>query len=69
MKGFSVRIARIVIEYLNKRWPYLCREIVVGPDAHIHLNPRRKVRSLAPVEIVTSDGLREAEGHDFLKQI
>ncbi len=66
----TTKLALIVIEYLNRRYPDLCREIVVGTGAHVHRNPRRKVRSLGPVEIITSDGLSEGQaGHDFGGQL
>jgi hypothetical protein len=66
------KYARFAIEWLNRHYPYLCREVVVGTDAHIHRNPKKKdhtfqltqvgqqiAKSLAPVEIVTGDGITE----------
>lgn len=80
----TTRIARILIEFLNRHWPYLCREVVVPTGYHLHKDPTRQrvifnidgkevyrgtvetVKSLAPVEIVTSDGRTEEQaGHDF----
>ena len=46
----KTKIARGVIAWMNRRYPYLMREEVVGPNAHVHLNPRKKaLRAKYPV--------------------
>jgi hypothetical protein len=38
----QTKIARGIIGVLMRRYPFLMREAVVGPNAHVHLNPTRK---------------------------
>jgi len=38
----SARAAIYAIAWLKRAHPYLLREAVVGPNAHVHLNPTRK---------------------------
>lgn len=42
-----MKLIRLLIEYLNKKYPYIMREVVVGHGKHIHGNPpkgRKKVK-------------------------
>ena len=46
----SARAAKFAIAWLKRAHPYLLREAVVGPNAHVHLNPRKKaLRGKYPV--------------------
>jgi hypothetical protein len=75
----KAKAIRALIEFLNKKYPYLCREIVIGDKYHIHKNPQKKRVGLAPVEIVTddgnliqiitSDGLDPKDAYDFGKEL
>lgn len=38
----KIELVKALITWLYLHYPYLCREIVIGQDAHIHKNPRRK---------------------------
>lgn len=49
----QTKIARGIIRVLMRRYPFLMREAVVGPNAHVHLNPRKKAaraKNLPPIE-------------------
>ena len=40
--SLETRIMRAIIGWLWGRYPYLMRDIVVGPDKHLRRNPRRR---------------------------
>lgn len=35
------KIIRLIAKWMNKRYPYIMREVVVGHDKHIHSNPKK----------------------------
>lgn len=40
--SLSNRIVRAVIVWLVKRYPYQVKDVLLGPKAHIHRNPRKR---------------------------
>jgi hypothetical protein len=44
----KMKLIRRLIEWLNKRYPFLMLDVVVGPGRHIHKDPRKR-----PTAIVT----------------
>lgn len=44
----DARIARGIIAAMMRWYPYLLREAVVGPESHIHRNPRKKSKGKYP---------------------
>jgi hypothetical protein len=42
MPTIKTRAAKFAIAWLKRAHPYLLREAVVGPNAHVHLNPPKK---------------------------
>jgi hypothetical protein len=43
--SIKIKVVRAIIKWLWLRWPYLLRDTVIPPNAHVHLNPgqRKKV--------------------------
>jgi hypothetical protein len=39
----KIAVVRKIIQRLNERYPFICREIVVGEKFHIHANPKRRL--------------------------
>jgi len=64
-------IVRKVIKWLWARYPGQVKDIVLGPKAHVHRNPRKKEcgmpgkpfvdHPLPPVEFPAIDGLLEGK--------
>lgn len=42
----KIRLVKLLIAWLNRHYPFLLREAVIGPYAHIHLNPRKKQKAM-----------------------
>jgi hypothetical protein len=42
--SIKYRIIRAVAGLLMKADPYILRELVIPPDAHVHRNPKRKAK-------------------------
>lgn len=36
------RLVSTIIQYLWVKYPYQMKEIVIGHDKHLHLNPKKK---------------------------
>jgi hypothetical protein len=68
-EAMKAKAIRALIEFLNRRYPYLCRDIVIGDKYHIHKNPQKKRIGLAPVEIITSDGLTADQAYSHMEQV
>ena len=43
--SIKYRIIRAVAGLLMKADPYILRELIVGENAHIHRNPKRKAKA------------------------
>jgi hypothetical protein len=42
--SIKTRLIRGLIGWLNRHYPFLCRDIVVGVGRHVHRNPTVKRR-------------------------
>ena len=42
----KARLLRLLIEWLNKQYPYVMREVVIGHGHHIHKNPKPKATAV-----------------------
>ena len=50
----KIALVKALIGWLYLHYPYLCREIVIGQDNHIHKNPRRKPAVAGSVTLMKS---------------
>lgn len=46
----KAKLIRAVIEWLNRRYPYLMIDVVIPQNAHIHKNPVKKPKGLEAQE-------------------
>ena len=49
------KIVSILIRYLWVKYPFLMLDIVIGPNAHVHRNPK-KVKPTPIVEVSHAEG-------------
>lgn len=38
----KIRIIRWLIAVLNETWPFIVRDVVIGPDRHVAYNPNKR---------------------------
>ena len=38
----KIRIIRWLIAVLNEMWPFIVRDVVIGPDRHVAYNPNKR---------------------------
>ena len=53
--SMEAKVVTVLIKYLWCKYPYLMKEIVIGPNAHVHRNPK-KVKPTPIVEVSHAEG-------------
>ncbi len=50
------KIIWLFVTWMNKKYPFIMREVVVGHDKHIHSNPRKRLTAVVNFPKEDTDG-------------